>query len=841
MTRVGKISPNPLRFCNSERVSLLEGANTISIKSERETPEWQNYMKNKTPSKSFNYHSSATNRIQAYVLSLLLMACALGTTAMAQTAPPNIVVILADDLGYGDVGFNGCPDIPTPNIDSVATNGALCTNGYATHCHCSPSRAAIMTGRYQQRFGHDSGPETDNDNPRLGLPLEEVIFPQLLKPAGYICGAIGKWHLGFAPGLLPTERGFDEFFGFPGAKSKYYDARLLRDKTPVTESEYLTDAFTREGVDFINRHAATGPFFLYLAYNAVHEPYDQPPDVYMQRVANIPDPARRIYAAMVVALDEGVGQVLQALEANNILDNTLIFFLSDNGAFETGFTETSNYPLRGYKLDMLEGGIRVPFAIQWAKRVPPNLVYDGVVSSMDILATSAAAAGVTLPMDRVYDGLDLTPYLSGEQISPKRTLFWRWLGLGPDGPLGALNTIWAVRSGQLKLVVERAKDDQPPALYNLTNDIGETVDLAAVQPQQVDLLRSRFAQWTLDTIPDLWQKDSDALLLPLVLAGDWNGFNKSDPNEPWKLTRVTSPDLQGTPDAYNWFKSTIRVATTGGDTTPGVHTFTLVGQDSYSTQWGGATINIDQTTDIPFFSGASLGPTNKIVLDDGFYYSMRIVDCKDQPGATLKLAVMKTSAPPVSVSRIGQTPAQPMPDDPITISIASDQAKSAEERIYLRWSTDLFLTSHLVEAEGSALSYTAIIPAQPKGLLILYTIITSTADLTASSTSGVIDSLILATTGVFNAMPPVLPSITAQPSDKTVGVGHTTTFSVKAVGTKPFRYQWKKNGTNIVGAIKAYYSTPPTTLEDNGALFSVIVSGRAGSVMSRSATLTVVP
>jgi len=155
LTRVGKISPNPLRFCNSERVSLLEGANTISIKSERETPEWQNYMKNKTPSKSFNYHSSATNRIQAYVLSLLLMACALGTTAMAQTAPPNIVVILADDLGYGDVGFNGCPDIPTPNIDSVATNGALCTNGYATHCHCSPSRAAIMTGRYQHRFCGD--------------------------------------------------------------------------------------------------------------------------------------------------------------------------------------------------------------------------------------------------------------------------------------------------------------------------------------------------------------------------------------------------------------------------------------------------------------------------------------------------------------------------------------------------------------------------------------------------------------------------------------------------------------------------------------------------------------
>ncbi len=799
------------------------------------------------PIKTTQFAKNAMSRSPArpdFILIAITVAFAwltLTPMAWAQTAPPNIIVILADDLGYGDVGFNGCPDIPTPNIDSVAANGVLCTNGYATHPYCSPSRAAIITGRYQQRFGYDSGPENDNDNPRLGLPLEELTLPQLLKPAGYVCGAIGKWHLGFAPDLLPRARGFDEFFGFLDASSVYYNAHVLRNETPLIETAYLTDAFTREGVAFINNHA-TQPFFLYLAYNAVHVPYDQPPAVYMERVGYITHPHRQLYAAMVVALDDGVGQVLQTLQANNILDNTLIFFLSDNGAPLRSATNedlTNNYPLRGYKMDVLDGGIRVPFAVQWPGRLPAHVVYDDLVSSLDIVTTAAAAAGISLPTDRVYDGLDIVPYLAGEQVSPERTLFWRWLGLGPDGPLGALNTIWAVRNGPLKLVVERAKDNQPPALYNLTEDIGESQDLAATQPGNVAYLQSRYRLWTLDTIPDLWQNDSDTLLLPMVLAGDWNGFNKGDLNPPWNLTRITAPDAEGTPDAYNWFKNTIHVATTGGDTTPGAHSFTLVGLDSYSTQWGGVEINIDSTTEIPFFSGPALGPANTIVFDDGFYYSMRIIDCENQPGVSLKLAVMKTSAPPVSVSRSAQTPAEPMPDDPITVSIATSQAKSVEERIYLRWSTDLFITSHLIEAEGSGVSYSATIPPQPARNLVLYTIVTSTADLTAYSTSGAIDSLVLATTGVFNARPPILPSITTQPVDRTVIEGRKTRFSVTATGTLPLRYQWTKNGAKIDGAIQSSYTTPPATEDDNGALFAVTVSDRAGSVTSNNATLTV--
>jgi len=322
------------------------------------------------------------------------------------------------------------------------------------------------------------------------------------------------------------------------------------------------------------------------------------------------------------------------------------------------------------------------------------------------------------------------------------------------------------------------------------------------------------------------------------LAGDWNGFNKDDSNPPWRLTEITAPDLQGTPDAFNWFTNTIHVATTGGDTTPGEHSFAVVVGGSWEKQWGSATINIDDVTTIPFFRGSGLGPTNTISFQEG-YYSFRIMDLVDQIGAAMKVAVMKTSAPPISVSRIGQTPANPTPRDPITVSIATSQPKSVEERIYLRWSTDSFITSYLIEAEGSEMSYSATIPPQPTGTLVLYTIITSTADLTAYSTSGVIDSLILATTGVFNAVPPIPPSITTQPANRRVTVGHTATFRVAATGTKPLRFQWTKNGASIAGATKTSYTTPPTTPADNGALFAVIVSDRAGSVTSNNATLTV--
>src|SRR5437762_11047726 len=305
-----------------------------------------------------------------FSLAFVLSACALvSPSALAQSGQPNIIVILADDLGYGDLGFNGCPDYPTPNIDSLTINGVRCSNAYVTHPFCSPSRAGLLTGRYQQRFGHENQP--DSIAPSSGLSLGELLLPQILKPAGYVCGVIGKWHLGTNSAFRPLQRGFDEFYGFLESQSTYFNAPLLRNYTAVTETEYLTDGLTREAVSFIDRHA-TEPFFLYLAYNAPHNPY-QAPQSYLDRVANISDPDRRTLAAMVTALDDGVGKVVQALSANNLTEKTLIFFLSDNGAPNKPFTR--NAPLRGWKLDTLEGGIRVPFAIQWTVHLPSQAVY----------------------------------------------------------------------------------------------------------------------------------------------------------------------------------------------------------------------------------------------------------------------------------------------------------------------------------------------------------------------------------------------------------------------------------------------------------------------------------
>ena len=707
-------------------------------------------------------------RFAALLTASVLIA---GTDLQAQLTvpPPNIVVILADDLGYHDVSFNGCADFTTPNIDSLVANGVRCSNGYVTHPFCSPSRAALLTGRYQQRFGHENQPGGDASNPRNGIPQQELLLPQIVKPAGYICGLVGKWHLGEAPNFNPTQRGFDEFFGFLGGQSNYYNAALLRGTTKITEKSYLTDAFTREAVSFINRHA-TQPFFLYLAYNAVHAPYDTPPSVYMNRVANIANNSRRVYAAMTIALDDGVGQVLQALRSQNLLDNTLIFFLSDNGAPLNSFQ--SNYPLRGYKLNVLEGGIRVPFVVQWPARLPAPGVYDPPVSSLDIVATIASATGTQLPNDRVYDGLDLMPYLAGSQVSPQRTLFWRWFGLGKDGPpcnpgsvnfsVGSPDTIWAVRSGSLKLVAARGSLTK---LYNLQNDIGETQDLALVQPADVDTLKSLYDQWNSQTIPPLWVSNDAGNILPLVLAGDWNAYNKADATAPWRLTRITAPGVEGTPDGFNYFGTTIRVAAAGGNTTPGLHSFNLVGSNRYSQQWAGAVIKVDGTTSVPFFSGTAFGPANTISFDDGYYYSFRILEWHDQVGAAMKVAVMKTSAPPVAVRSSTQTPTAPTSDDSVVVGISTSQPKSPEERVYLRWSTDMFVTSHVIEASGSGQDYSATIPPQLAGTNVQYSAVISTSDLTPLVGSGAIDALTLASSSVSHFVVAVSPNATPAPTN----------------------------------------------------------------------------
>jgi hypothetical protein len=388
-------------------------------------------------------------------------------------------------------------------------------------------------------------------------------------------------------------------------------------------------------------------------------------------------------------------------------------------------------------------------------------------------------------------------------------------------------------------VVERARDTLPPALYNLARDIGESQDLASSNPAKVASLQSLYDHWQADTLSTLWRKDTDEQLLPMVLAGDWNGFNKDDVNPPWNVTRITAPDPLGTPDGYNWLTTTIHVASSGGDTTPGDHSFNIISQGDYRTQWGQASVNIDGLTVIPFSPGSGFATPNTITFTNNFYYSFRVIDTATLPLSDMVLAVLKTSAPPVTVTRTQQIPPYPGPNTAITVEIATSQPVSPEERIFVRWSNDFFVTSHLVEATGSGTSYTAIIPPQPAGFSSLYSIVTSTVDLTPYTYSGVIDQLTLAINGVFNATPPVPPTITRQPKSVTVNVGASARFAVKASGSGPFKYQWRKNGTNVLGATQSSYTTPPTTSDDNGATFSVIVTGRASSVISNDAILTV--
>ena len=271
------------------------------------------------------------------------------------------------------------------------------------------------------------------------------------------------------------------------------------------------------------------------------------------------------------------------------------------------------------------------------------------------------------------------------------------------------------------------------------------------------------------------------------------------------------------------------------------NTFTIVGTERYSLQWGGVTINIDNVTDIPSYSGSTLGPRNTITLDNNYYYSFRLIDTHLQPtpGLAMTLAVMKTSGPPIAVRRTSQSPAHPAPTKPITVNIVTSKTKSPEERIYVRWSNDSFITSHMVSATGSGRNFSAVIPGQPAGVSVLYTVMSSTADLTSYTTSASIDQLTLAVNGVFNAVPPIAPAITKQPVSKSVNLGQRAKFQVRATGTDPLRYQWRKNGTDIPGATGASYTTPPTTQGDDGTLFSVVVSNPAARAISNSATLSI--
>lgn len=437
-------------------------------------------------------------RLLAPLCAFLAVA---GSLSAADARRPNVVVIVGDDMGYADVGFHGCKDIPTPNLDALAASGVRFTNGYVSGPYCSPTRAGLLTGRYQQRFGH----EFNAGGAGTGLPVSETTMADRFQAAGYATAAVGKWHLGAAAQFQPQQRGFDEFFGFLGGSNAYLPQRggsvpnILRGTEPVEEREYLTDAFGREAIAFIDRHKA-GPFFLYLAFNAVHTPMHAD-DARLAKFAGIADERRRTYAAMMSAMDDAVGKVIGKLRSDGLEENTLIVFHSDNGGPTmptTTVNGSSNAPLRGSKRQTLEGGVRVPFVMSWKGRLPAGKVYDAPVIQLDVQPTALAAAGIEAGADARFEGVNLLPYLTGEQREPPHSeLYWRF------------GEQMAIRRGDWKLVrygdnTKLYPNETWPKLYNLAEDIGEAHDLAAERPEVVKELEAAWAAWNKGNVPPLW-------------------------------------------------------------------------------------------------------------------------------------------------------------------------------------------------------------------------------------------------------------------------------------------------------------------------------------------------
>jgi len=473
-------------------------------------------------------------------LMCLLIILVPASLKAAGKRPPNIVLLLADDLGYGETGCQGNSQIPTPHIDSIANNGVRFTQGYVTAPFCSASRAGLLTGRYQTRFGYEFNPTgAHNEDPEAGLPTGERTLADVLVDAGYVTALIGKWHLGGTARFHPLRRGFDEFFGFlheghyyvpppyrgvttwlrrkvlPGGGQGRWlssDGRLIysthmgytepdydadnpiyRGGQPVQETAYLTDALTREAVDFIDRNAES-PFLLYLAYNAVHSPL-QAPQKQMQRFAHIPDIQRRIFAAMLANLDDSVGAVLSKIRAAGLEEDTLVFFISDNGGPTKELT-SSNLPLRAGKGTVYEGGIRVPFLAQWKGRLPAGQVYRHPVISLDVFATAVALSDAPLKRDRVYDGVNLIPYLTGTNTEhPHRQLFWR------------TGNRAAFRAGDWKLLRNPQRRAEPRwELYNLADDAGEEHNLAETEQAKLNTLRQDWENLNRDMMAPIWTR-----------------------------------------------------------------------------------------------------------------------------------------------------------------------------------------------------------------------------------------------------------------------------------------------------------------------------------------------
>ena len=396
---------------------------------------------------------------------------------------PNLVIFYADDLGWGETGVQGNTDIPTPHIDSIAKNGVRFQQGYVAAAYCSPSRAGLMTGKYPTRFGHEFNSVANV----TGLHLQETTLADRLKSLGYATACIGKWHLGDGPDYRPTKRGFDEFYGTLANTpffhpSNFVDSRISDNVQKIEDdSFYTTDAYADRAVDWIDRNKSK-PMFLYLPFNAQHAPL-QAPQKYLDRFPNITDEKRKLFAAMMSAMDDAVGRVMDRVREIGQEENTLYFFIGDNGG-PTQSTTSKNGGLRGFKSTTYEGGPRVPFFAQWKGKLPAGKTYESPVQNLDVLPTIITAAGGQVDPAWKLDGVDLMPFLTGAKKSrPHETLYWRF------------GKQWAVRQRDMKLVVANGGSGQPE-LYDLAADFAESKDLASAQPEKVKELQSLWNTWS---------------------------------------------------------------------------------------------------------------------------------------------------------------------------------------------------------------------------------------------------------------------------------------------------------------------------------------------------------
>lgn len=436
-----------------------------------------------------------------FITLVSLIFSSVWNAAGDNTNPPNFIILLTDDLGYHDIGFHGCRDVATPNLDSLVQHGVNFSSGYVASPLSSPSRAGLLTGRYPARFGYERDPEWKTGGSNPGLPLTEITMADILGEAGYVSGFIGKWHLGNQPAMHPLRRGFDEFFGFLGAGHMYFPEEftdpghgkpnnsieswhywIQRDNEPVSITNYLTDAFSDEAVNFISRHK-NQPFLLIVAYNAPHSPMEAP-EKYLNRCSNISTGRRRICAAMIAAVDDGVGRILNELNNDGLTRQTVVTFLSaSGGGLDANCSD--NYPLRGSRDYVYEGGWRVPFAMQWLGHLPTGLTFDSPVLSLDLFPTFAVLARAPLPPTHPLDGVNLIPYLLGQKADiPHPQCFVRM----PD------RDAFALRSGNFKLITP--SHGRPAELYNLASDISECRNLAQSEPGILKQLQAEGTAWS---------------------------------------------------------------------------------------------------------------------------------------------------------------------------------------------------------------------------------------------------------------------------------------------------------------------------------------------------------